>query len=226
MQPHVIFTPQGPISLTAEEMSWIGGKDNITKLKGLVVCPRNYRLPRMPVFDDDTLEKVIDRWAKMYPSEASGMIAEAKTKASECDHSEKFSVLKLTMKLASVPDMVYFAMKHLDSDFWDKNNFKNWNEFFRLMPIMSTGSQVGYKIGNVGIIKSKGELDDKSRKEKTISGVVNDCEERNSNPGKGPEKRKGDSGRNSGELERGATESRNRRNLKEIRREDCKQALE
>lgn len=164
-EPYVLFTEGGTIVLTAEEMSWIGA-DNVTKLRGIIPCPRNLRWPRMPVFVDDTLEKVIDRWAKMYPTEASGMIAEAKQKASECDHAEKFSALRLAMKLAAVPDMVYWAMKHLEPDFWDKNNFSNWNNFFRLMPVMCTGAQVGYKIGNVGTIKEiKGASNDKGRKD-------------------------------------------------------------
>jgi hypothetical protein len=202
MQARIIQTPDGPIRISGEEMAWIGDDSRLQKLKALIVPPRDFNWPRMPVYSDDTLEKVCERWAKMYPTEANAMLADAKAKFTDLKNEKGFSTLKLMAAWGSVPDMIFFAMKHIDEDYWNKDAVKHFEQFRMIMPKLCTSCSLGYRQGVATIINPKETKDDTNSRKESQSWPIDDLQRRNDNIRKSFKKRRSVRRRNSGKLER------------------------
>lgn len=104
----------------------------------MIVHPVNDRLPSFPVFNDDTLKSVVDRYFKMYPTEGAAIIEEIK----DLDDRKGWSKEKSIMLMAKIPSIVYYAMMHLDETFWKKDNFSNMRAFRQLCPYLSSEAKL------------------------------------------------------------------------------------
>ena len=143
------MTQNGVITISAKEMEWIDEeKIRRNELLALIVPPRNRRWNRMPVFKTDTLQTLIDRWLKMYPTEAMGLLAEAKLQFDDQLNQNGMSEEKLIQKLMSVPDMIYWGMYHIDNQYWNKNNLSGYRKFKELLPVFCSKTYVGKKSAN------------------------------------------------------------------------------
>jgi hypothetical protein len=189
-QPKVLVTQNGLITISAEEMEWID-EEKIRKdeLIALIVPPRNNRWCRMPVYKYDTLQTVAERWVRMYPSESSAMIAEAKAHFAGQLNENGMSQEKLVQKLLTVPDMIYWAMYHIDSDFWNKNNMTAYNKFKELLPVLASKCSIGKASVNYSMkeIEIKRGKNDQSEGQKPETIIKHDSEGRNNNIRKGIE---------------------------------------
>jgi len=94
-----------------------------------------------PVYLNDTLETVVERFAKMYPIVAKELITEVeemrKTLYNENAMSRDLAVIRFASK---IPVPVYYAMKFLDDNYWDyKLGLKHYRQFVNLYPKLAIG---------------------------------------------------------------------------------------
>ena len=92
------------------------------------------------IYERDTLETVLDRYAELYPTEAKMLVAEIEDMLSA--NPEGWSTAKYIQWNGKIPDVICFGMKHIDNDFWKYE--ENYNKFFRLAPRLC---RKGVKIG-------------------------------------------------------------------------------
>jgi hypothetical protein len=92
-----------------------------------------------PVFSNDTLESIVDRYIKLYPTESKSMVNEFQLRIK--DNETGFSRRKLMKLDCSIPARIKNACKHLDRNFWDVNNGANVDRFKALCPKLATKSK-------------------------------------------------------------------------------------
>ena len=94
-----------------------------------------------PVYRKDTLETVMERYVKTYPTLAEDLIQECdevnKSLYNESAMSKDMAILKMATK---IPVPVFYAMKYFDNEYWDyKLGEKHYRLFAQLYPKLKIG---------------------------------------------------------------------------------------
>jgi hypothetical protein len=76
-----------------------------------------------PVYENDTLETILNRYVYTFPEEAKAMISEMKEEKDNAIAENGMSELRTIRKVTSIPAIIYTACMRFDQNFWkDKNN--------------------------------------------------------------------------------------------------------
>ena len=84
-----------------------------------------------PVFSQDTVKRLVDRYVKLYPNEAKIMIKSFAEKG-------KWTGARLMMLRSSMPPRLYQAGQMIDKQYWDINDGEHLNEYEAYCPKLTT----------------------------------------------------------------------------------------
>ena len=89
-----------------------------------------------PVFSNDNLESILNRFARMYPLESACMVDQFKTDFEDNESGwTKGGSMKMSMRM---PNLIKCCGMAISQDFWTSNNGANLRKFKELCPKLVT----------------------------------------------------------------------------------------
>ena len=89
-----------------------------------------------PIFSNDNLESIVERYLKLYAFEAKLVLADFQESIKE--NETGFSKEKLMKLRTRIPARIHEACKALSPNFWNVDNGKNIDRFIALCPKLAT----------------------------------------------------------------------------------------